>query len=75
MDIRHICYTPLAVHVTDIIKRKCLVLTGTKDKWFLEADIQKLKGLMDIGKAQNSGQTLRQLNLHFSVFGDYKENT
>jgi hypothetical protein len=24
------------------------VLTGTKDKWFLEADIQKLKGLMDI---------------------------
>jgi hypothetical protein len=24
------------------------VLTGTKDKWFLETDIQKLKGLMDI---------------------------
>jgi hypothetical protein len=48
MDIRHICYTPLAVHITGIIKRKCLVLTGTKDKWFLETDIQKLKGLMDI---------------------------
>lgn len=48
MNIHHICYTPLAVHVTDIIKRKCMVLTGTKDKWFSKEDIQKLESLMDI---------------------------
>ena len=48
LDIRHICYTPLAVHVVDIKKRKCLVLTGTKDKWFSKEDVQEIKDLRDV---------------------------
>jgi len=48
LDIRHVCYTPLAIHVADIKKRKCMVLTGTKDKWFSKEDVQELKNLRDV---------------------------
>lgn len=48
LDIRHICYTPLAVHVADIKKRKCMVLTGTRDKWFSKEEVQEIKDLRDV---------------------------
>jgi hypothetical protein len=32
-EIKHICYTPLESNIDDILRRKCVVFTGTKDKY------------------------------------------
>jgi predicted alpha/beta-hydrolase family hydrolase len=32
-NIKHICYTPIDAHVSNIVKNECIVFTGTKDKW------------------------------------------
>jgi hypothetical protein len=39
--INHICYTPINANVDDILKRECIVFTGTKDK-LLTVDSRKI---------------------------------
>lgn len=40
--VKHICYTPLSLNVNDIVKKDCIVFTGTKDKLLTIDDREKL---------------------------------
>lgn len=45
-EVKHICYTPLESNIDDILARKCVVFTGTKDK-YLSADGRKKLSVSD----------------------------
>lgn len=40
--IEYICYTPISQNIQDILKRKCIVFCGTKDKLFTTDDINMI---------------------------------
>jgi tRNA nucleotidyltransferase/poly(A) polymerase len=46
--IVHIFYTPLSQMVDQIIESTCLILTGTKDKYFGSESIEKLVGFSNV---------------------------
>jgi hypothetical protein len=67
--INHICYTPVTAHVSDIITRKCIIFTGTKDKWFSKQDVLKLieYNNLEVVQIENAVHSLE-------IDDDYKES-
>jgi hypothetical protein len=59
-SIRHISYTPVTANVKDIANRDCIVITGTKDKWFTMDDRNELlrRGNVELILLENAGHSL-----------------
>jgi hypothetical protein len=46
--IKHICYTPIDINDSDIVKYECVVFTGTKDKWLSMAARNELANYSNV---------------------------
>jgi len=50
--IKHICYTPIDAHISEIVKNECIVFTGTKDKWLTKDGRNELANYSNIDLIQ-----------------------
>ena len=67
--IKHVCYTPLDAHVSDIVKNECIVFTGTKDKWLSTDKRNELENHcnIDLIQVENAVHSLE-------IDDDYKQS-